>query len=97
MALNKNEGSFSEAQRKAFEPVWAAIVSDKPTLETDRLRIVPQVDRADEIDIIKGRAPISDEALAFSRKIKERASVIEPTWDDKTLTYFSAFVYSLEY
>ena len=97
MALNKSEGSFSEADRKQFESVWAAIVSDYPALEADRLRIVPQVDQADEIDVIKGRFAMADESLAFSREIKERASAIESTWDDRTLGYFSAFVFSLEY
>ena len=97
MALNKDENDFFEAKRKQFESVWATIASDNPALEADRLRIVPEVDRADEIDVIKGRVPIADEALAFSREIKERASVIEPTWDERTLGYFSAFVYSLEY
>ncbi len=97
MAPNENEGSNSAAERKAFEAVWAAILSEEPALEADRLRIAPEVDRADEIDLIKGRTPIADEALTFSREIKERASAVEPTWDDRRLVHFSAFVFSLEY
>ena len=96
-ALNKNEDDSFETERKQFGSVWAAIASDNPALEADRLRIVSEVDQADEIELIKGRAAIADEALAFSREIQERASVIEPSWNERTLGYFSAFVFSLEY
>lgn len=97
MGLNKNQDHFSEAERKQFESVWAAIAFDKPELETDRVRLSREVDQADEIELMKGRVPIAKDAFAFSDEIKQRASSIEPSWDERTLTYFSAFVFSLGY
>ena len=94
MKIKGGSVQFSSEEYSEYSSVWGAVLSEDPSLESRRLDLVKRLRGADEIEVMKGRDPLSKEIFSFIRLVQDNANKLRPDLGEEGLSDFSFFLFN---